>query len=291
MNVASTIFNYLYQMLDSFALLILAAMGLAVIFGMMGIINQAHGEFIMLGAYIFTLTRTAGLPYILCVVIATVGVAIFGLIVDRLIICRLYNRPLDSIVATFGLSMVMTQGMRLIFGSTMPSVAAPLSSFKVGSYSYSIYRLLLVGIAVLLLIAFYIYFMKTKMGLHSRATIQNAEVAKALGVNTNKSYAITFMIGSGVAGLTGALYAPLQSISPDMGQSFVIQSYATVIVGGANPLVGTVLSGGFLGIINGLMTMSAGQFIGRIGLLVAAIICIRVFPKGFSGLVEKLSKR
>ena len=290
MEIIYTIVNYLYQFMDSFSFLVLAALGLAIIFGMMGIINQAHGEFIMLGAYVFTIARTAGIPYILCILLATIFVAVFGLIIDRLIVCRLYNRPLDSIVATWGVSMVMTQGMRLIFGSTMASVATPFGSISFGSHSYSVYRIVLFVIAIILLIAFYVYFMKTKSGLHSRATIQNAEIAKSLGVNTNKAYAMTFMLGSGLAGLAGALYAPLQSVSPEMGQGFVIQSYATVIVGGANPLIGTELSGAFLGVINGFLSLFGGQFVGRIGLLIAAIICIRVLPKGFSGLVEKRSK-
>lgn len=291
MEALSTILNYLYQFVDSFSFLVLAALGLAIIFGMMGIINQAHGEFIMLGAYVFTITRSAGIPYIICILFATIFVAVFGLIIDRLIVCKLYDRPLDSIVATFGISMVMTQGMRLIFGSSMPSPETPFGSVSVGGHSYSVYRLVLFAIAIILLIVFFIYFMKTKAGLHSRATIQNPEVAKSLGVNTNKAYALTFMIGSGVAGLTGALYAPLQSIAPDMGQGFVIQSYATVIVGGANPLIGTELSGAVLGVVNGFLSLFGGQFAGRIGLLIAAIICIRVLPKGFSGLVEKHARK
>lgn len=281
------VIDYLYQIIDSFSFLVIAAVGLAIIFGMMGIINQAHGEFIMLGAYVFTIVRKHGIPFILSVIFAVVFVAFYGLLIDRLIVKRLYHRPLDSIVATWGVSLAMIQGMRLIFGSTMASTSAPLGSISYGGHSYSVYRIVLFAVAIALLIFFYWFFMKTKAGLHSRATIQNADVAGGLGVDTDKAYSLTFMLGSALAGLCGALYAPIQTLSPNMGSGFIIQSFSTVVVGGANPLVGTSLAGVTLGILNGSIALSAGQFAGRIGLLVAAILCIRFLPNGFSGLVEK----
>lgn len=288
--MGETIFNYLYQFFDSFSFLILAAMGLAVVFGMMNIINMAHGEFIMLGAYVFTIACNHGVPFILSVVLAVIFVAAFGVMMDRLIICRLYSRPLDSIVVTWGISLAVTQIVQIIFGTSLPSVSVPLGSFTIGESRFSVYRIVLVGIAALLLAGFYFLFMHTKFGLYSRATMQNAEVAKSLGINTNFEYSATFAVGAGVAGLTGALYAPLMAVSPSMGQSFSIQAFTTVVVGGANPLVGTVLSGASLGIVNSVVSLEAGQFMGRIAMLAAAIVCIRVFPLGFSGLVEKIRK-
>lgn len=257
----------------------------------MGIINQAHGEFIMLGAYAFTICATHKVPFLLSIVIAVAFVALFGLVVDRLIICRLYDRPLDSIVATWGISLLMTQGMRLLFGPNMKSVSTPLGSLTFGGNRYAVYHFVLAAVAIILLALFYWFFMHTKFGVESRATMQKADIANSLGVNTNKTYSITFMIGSGLAGLTGALYAPLMSVAPGMGQSFIIQSFATVIVGGANPLVGTVLAGASLGLVNGVLALELGQFFGRIGLLVAAILCIRLFPTGFSGIIEKRALR
>ena len=287
MEVASAAFRYFYQFMDSFSYLVLAALGLSIIFGMMGIINQAHGEFIMLGAYAFTIPASIGVPYIICIIIAVLFVALFGLVIDRLIICRLYSRPLDSVVVTWGISLVITQGIRIIFGSTLGSVPVPFGSAVIGNETYSVYRLVLMGVSILILILFYLFFMHTGFGLRSRATMQNSEVARALGVNTNFTYSVTFMIGSALAGLCGALYAPLINVTPDMGQQYIIQAFTTVVVGGGNPLVGTVISGSFLGLVNGVLAMRISQFAGRIGMLVAAIIFIRVMPQGFSGLVEK----
>lgn len=283
--------NYLYQFCDSFSFLILSAMGLSIIFGMMGIINLAHGEFIMIGAYITTFFATNGVPLPLSIVLGAIGTGIFGFIMDRLIICHLYSRPLDSVVATWGISLILCQGMRVLFGSSLPGVSTPLGSFMVDGARYSIYRLVLTGIALLLVIAVYLIFMHTKIGLHARATMQNCEIASSLGVNANKMYALTFAFGSALAGLCGGLYAPTMSITPDIGSNFMMESFVTVIVGGANPLVGTVLSGAVLGVVRSTLEFAYSTFMGRVGLLVVAIIFIRLVPKGFSGLVENIKRK
>lgn len=284
------VISYLYQIIDSFSFLILSSIGLAVIFGMMNIINMAHGEFIMLGAYIFTISALAGIPFIVSVLIAVLGVTVFGILIHKLIISKLHSRPMDSIVITYGMSLVMKQLIQIIFGSTMPSVSMPLGSVTAGGNVLSVYRLVLVLISIVMLVAFYMFFNYTKFGLYSRATMQNAEVAKALGINTGFEYSITFAIGAGIAGLAGALYAPVMAVSPILGDSFIIQAFTTVVVGGGNPLIGTFLSGTVLGVISGIAFLEQGQFIGKIAMLVAAIICIRVLPGGFSGLVEKIRK-
>ncbi len=284
------VISYLYQIIDSFSFLILSSIGLAVIFGMMNIINMAHGEFIMLGAYIFTISALAGIPFIVSVLIAVLGVTVFGILIHKLIISKLHSRPMDSIVITYGMSLVMKQLIQIIFGSTMPSVSMPLGSVTAGGNVLSVYRLVLVLISIVMLVAFYMFFNYTKFGLYSRATMQNAEVAKALGINTGFEYSMTFAIGAGIAGLAGALYAPVMAVSPILGDSFIIQAFTTVVVGGGNPLIGTFLSGTVLGVISGIAFLEQGQFIGKIAMLVAAIICIRVLPGGFSGLVEKIRK-
>lgn len=284
------VISYLYQIIDSFSFLILSSIGLAVIFGMMNIINMAHGEFIMLGAYIFTISALAGIPFIVSVLIAVLGVTVFGILIHKLIISKLHSRPMDSIVITYGMSLVMKQLIQIIFGSTMPSVSMPLGSVTAGGNVLSVYRLVLVLISIVMLVAFYMFFNYTKFGLYSRATMQNAEVAKALGINTGFEYSMTFAIGAGIAGLAGALYAPVMAVSPILGDSFIIQAFTTVVVGGGNPLIGTFLSGTVLGVISGIVSLEQGQFIGKIAMLVAAIICIRVLPGGFSGLVEKIRK-
>lgn len=281
----------LYQFCDSFSFLVLASVGLAIIFGMMGIINLAHGEFIMLGAYITTLFATRGVPLIISILLGTVFTGIFGLIIDRLIIFRLYKRPLDSVVATWGISLILSQGILVLMGPSLKGVSTPLGSFTVGGEKYSLYRILLTIISLLLVLLVYYIFMHTKFGLNARATMQKNDIASSLGVNTNKMYAITFMIGSALAGLAGGLYAPTMSITPNFGGNFMMQSFVTVIVGGANPLIGTVISAGALGVVNSILSMLYGTFVGRIGLLIVAIVFIRVCPKGFSGLVETIAKK
>lgn len=284
------IFDLIYQFMDNFAFLILSAIGLAIIFGMMGIINLAHGEFIMLGAYITTLAATSGVPLVLAILLSVIGVGIFGWVVDRLIIHRLYGRTLDSVVATWGISLIMGQGMLILFGPSLAGVSTPLGSISIAGGTYSVYRILLFVIAVLVLVAMYWLFMHTKFGLYSRATMQKNDIARTMGVNTNKMYSFTFMIGAAFAGLTGGLYASTMAISPSFGSGFLMPSFVTVIVGGANPLIGTVLSGGILGVVNSLLDVVWGTFYGRLGLLIVAIIVIRLLPKGLSGLVEnKLS--
>lgn len=281
------LFSFLYQFLDSFAFLILAAIGLAIIFGMMGIINLAHGEFIMLGAYITTFCAVSGVPLPIAILLGAIGVGIFGLIIDRIIIRHLYHRPLDSVVATWGISLIMTQGFLILWGPTLQGTSTPLGSFKIDGTSYSYYRMLLVVIAIGLLIFMYWLFMHTKFGLISRATMQNAEIASSLGVNTKRINSLTFMIGSMFAGLAGGLYAPTMSITPNFGNAFLVESFVTVLVGGANPLIGTVVSGSALGVVNSTLSFLFGTFYGRMGVLVVAILFIRVWPSGFSGLIEK----
>lgn len=170
-------------------------------------------------------------------------------------------------------------------------MSTPFSSIAVGNDQFSIYRLLLFLILLFLLGLVYFVFNRTDFGLHARATMQKCDIAASLGVNSNKMYALTFMIGSALAGLAGGLYAPTMTISPTYGNNFMMQSFVTVIVGGRNPLVGTVLSGSVLGIVNSTLSMVFGTFAGRIGLLIVAILFIRICPTGFSGLVDKIRIR
>lgn len=281
----------IYQFCDSFSFLVLSALGLSIIFGMMGIINLAHGEFMMIGAYITSLLAVAGVPLILAILLGTVGTGAFGLLIDRLIISKLYTRKLDSVVATWGISLVLAQGTQILFGSAIKGVSTPFSSITYKNDQFSIYRILLFFIALALLILIYVIFNKTRFGLHARATMQKSEIAASLGVNSDKMYAMTFAIGSALAGLAGGLYAPTMTISPTYGANFMMQSFVTVIVGGSNPLTGTVLSGTVLGIVNSMLSMAYGTFIGRIGLLIVAIIFIRICPTGFSGMVDRIKVR
>jgi branched-chain amino acid transport system permease protein len=289
--VLDGVFNALYQFQVSFAFLLLSAIGLAVIFGMMGVINLAHGEFIMLGAYITTIAGTQGVPLPLAMLLAALGVAIFGAVVEILVVRRLYGRLLDSVAATWAVGLILSQGMLILTGPSMQGVSSPFGSFTVGSTSYSWYRVVLGIVAVVLLALLYLLFMKTKFGLRARATIQNPSIARALGVDTARMYTLTFALGSALAGLAGGLFAPTATIVPFFGTNYIVEAFVTVIVGGASALVGTPIAAVLLGAINAALGTEYGLYIGRVGLLLTTIIIIRVLPDGISGLLDRWRMR
>ena len=282
-----SILALLFQFADSFAFLVLCATGLAIVFGMMGIINLAHGEFIMVGAYITAFTAHAGLPLPVAMVCGTVGAGVIGTILERLLIRHLYGRPFDSIVATWAISLIASQGMLIIAGPTMPSIGTPLGGLTIAGISFSAYRLIFLAAAVGELIALYFLFMHTRFGIYARATIQRPDMARALGLETNRIYAATFCLGAALAGLTGALYAPTMTLVPTMGTGFIVQAFVTVVVGGGDVLVGTAPAGAILGAVQTWLTASYGTTIGKLGLLLAVIFVVRAMPKGISGWINQ----
>ncbi|WP_407051539.1 ABC transporter permease subunit [Methyloraptor flagellatus] len=283
MDVVTLVFSALYQFADAFAFLVLSAAGLAVIFGMMGVINLAHGEFIMCGAYVTVSAAHAGLPLPLAILIGAVVSGLVGALVEMIVIRHLYERPLDTIVATWGISLIATQGTLILLGSTMQGVGTPFGSFQVGAYSYSVYRVVLAGAAVAVLAGLYALFNWTRFGVIARATIQVPHMAAALGVDTRVIYSLTFGLGAGLAGLAGGLYAPTMTLVPTMGATFIMEAFVTVVVGGADVFLGTAPAAAILGIVKATTTSWAGQLAGQIGLLVTVIVVIRVLPRGISG--------
>ena len=286
--VPSQILNLILQFIDSFGFLVLSAIGLAVIFGMMRVINLAHGEFITVGAYGTALSYHAGVPLPGAMIIGVVLTTVFGLVIEFTIIRRLYGRLLDSMVATWGISLIMIQGLRIVFGSSLPSIGTPLGSVQYGAFSYSTYRLLLAGASLVLLGVLYWMFTSTEFGTRAQATIQDEEMSRALGVDTDRMYLLTFGIGSALAGLTGALYAPTMTIVPGMGSTFLVEAFVTVVVGGASVLVGTTGASVLLGGINAVFSNLFGTFAGRMALLTTTILVIRVLPQGITGLLEQV---
>ena len=287
MSFAYDAFAFLYQFADAFTFLVLSAIGLAIIFGMMGVINLAHGEFVMCGAYSTVLTARSGLPLPLAMLAGALVAGLVGIFLERFIIRRLYHRLFDSIVATWAISLIATQGMLIVAGPSIEGIATPFGSFNLGAYSFSVYRVVLTGIAVLLLLFIYWLFMHTTYGVHARATIQNPAMAKALGVNTGRVYSLTFGLGAALAGLTGGLYAPTTTTVPTMGGAFIVQSFVTVVVGGANVLLGAAPAAAVLAAIQSVVTTRFGQTIGQIGLLITVILVVRLVPRGISGLLMR----
>ncbi len=276
-------FNIFYQFAVNLGFLLFASLGLIVVLGMLNIINLAHGEFIMLGAYTATLAYHAGVPFIVGILLATFVVGLFGIVVERLVMRRFYGQRLNALVATFGLSLILSQGTLLVLGPYLQAVKMPFGGFQYGAYSYSTYFLVLAGGALAVLAACWALFYRTRLGMEMRATMQNPDMAAAMGVPTNRIYMLTFGLGAALAGLTGALYAPTTTVVPLFGTTFIAPAFITVVIGGgANPLLGALTSGTFLSLISTPLSSQLGQFAGRIGLMVAALVIIRFLPQGFS---------
>ena len=287
MATLSVLYSLIYQFGDSFAYLVLAALGLAVIFGMMGVINLAHGEFIMCGAYVTIISAKHGLPLPLAMLLGALSAAMAGVVIERLVIRHLYDRLFDSVVATWAISLIVQQTMLLVAGPSLEGIGTPFGAFSLGEYSFSTYRAVLPLIALCILFALYLLFFKTNYGVCARATIQNANIAQCLGLRTDRLYTLTFALGAGLAGLTGALYAPTMTLIPTMGATFVVESFVTVVIGGANVLLGTAPAAVFLAMIRMALNASYGQIIGQIGMLFAVILIIRVLPEGLSSVLVR----
>lgn len=281
--------SILYQFGTNAAFLLLSALGLIVILGMMNLINLAHGEFMMLGAYAATSVVHRGIPFPLAVIIAALATGLFGVVLERLVIRRFYGRELGALVTTWGISLILAQGALLVFGPYMPPIPIPSGAVGIGSYSFSVYWLVLIAISILLVTALAFVYRATPFGLQARATMQNPTMARSLGIRIDRIYMLTFGLGAGLAGLSGALLAPTTSIAPYMGQQFVAPAFITVVVGGgANVIAGAVGSSTLLSLIETPVSVALGTFYGTMALLVTALLIIRVLPAGISSIGARL---
>ena len=225
--------------------LALISLGLAIIFGMMRVINLAHGEFLMLGGYTVVVATNAGVNiWVAMLILAPLVVGIIGVIVERLLIRWLYGRMVDTLLATWGLSLLLVGLVTSIFGASTAT---------------------------------------TKLGLLARGTMQNAEMASSLGVSTSRIYMITFGLGAAVSGLAGGLLAPMTGGLPTIGATYIAKAFITVISGGAAILAGTTAGSILLGGLNGIFSFIAGSTFGEIALLIAAILLLRLMPRGITG--------
>lgn len=288
----SALFDFLFQFADYVAFLLLAALGLIIVLGIVDIINLAHGELIMLGAYTSTILYQRGVPFGVTVIVTVVVLAVLGAILERLVIRRFYNDKIGALVATWGLSLILSQGVLIVFGPSMASIPQPKMTLNVGGFSYDGYRLLLFGIAIAVVVGLGLVLYRTKLGMRVRATMQNADMARSVGTDTNRIYLIAFATGSGLAGLTGALYAPTTSVAPTFGGTFIAPAFITVVVGGgANPIIGALGSSGLLAGLSTPVRILAGTFMGIVVLLLASLVLIRFLPKGISGSLRDWRRR
>ena len=273
------------QILYGIANLILLSLGLAIVFGMMRVINLAHGEFLMLGGYTVVVSTNAGVDIWLAMfVLAPIVVGGIGIVVERLLIRWLYGRMIDTLLATWGLSLLLIGLVTSLFGaSTATTVSPPLGVISIGEYTSSAYELLLIAITAALCIAVFVVLRMTKLGLIARGTMQNAEMAAALGVSTSQVYMVTFATGAAVSGLAGGLLAPITGVLPTIGAAYIAKAFITVISGGAAILAGTVSASFLLGGVNGVMSFLSGPTLGEVALLFTAIVLLRLMPRGITG--------
>lgn len=268
----------------SVATLLIASIGLAVIFGLMRIINMAHGEFLMIGAFATVLiVRLLDFPVLVAVLGGAAAAALLGLVVEVILIRPLYGRRLvDTLLMTFGLSLILFQMAVNIFGTTSPGISTPFGAVAIGGFSVSVYSLLLTPIAAILIAAIYYVFTRTKYGLLARAAAQNPEMASALGVDAKRVNRSTFMFGAALAGLGGGLLAPIVAVSPGMGQAYIGQAFMTVITGGQAFLAGTLAAAFALGGIQNIVAQLVTTFWGLAALFLTSIIILRFMPEGIS---------
>ncbi len=275
----------LISIANSIALLTLISLGLAIIFGMMRVINFAHGEFIMLGGYATVLSANHGVNlWIAMLVVAPLTVGLIGFVVERLIIRPLYGQIITTMLATWGLSIFLIGAVTTVFGNTVLGVSAPLGNITIGVYSVSIYQLVLIAITALLVGACLFVLNRTRWGLIARGTVQNPTMASAIGIDPTRVYAMTFMAGAALSGLAGGLLAPLSGVIPQMGAAYIARAFVTVISGGSAMVIGTLAAAGILGPTVAILSYAATPVVGEAALLLLAIGLLRILPRGISGL-------
>lgn len=266
----------------SASILIIATLGLAVIFGLMGVINLAHGEFIMFGAYATLVATRSGIPFPLAICIATILTALFGAAIERIIIRHLYGRILDTLLVTWSISLILYQVAVLIFGTVTPGIGMPLGNIKIGQYSMSVYMLFLILVALIVTVGTYLLLTRTRYGIMARASIQDPEIATAMGIEASRINTITFAFGAALAGFAGGILLPAVPATPNMGFAFVTKAFLTVVVAGPVALTGSVVAGGILGVIASVTASFWTTVLGDIFFFLATIGILRLFPLGIS---------
>lgn len=287
--------NLIYGISQS-SVLLLAAIGLAITFGVMGIINMAHGEMVMLGAYVTFVVQellrsfAPGLmDYSLAIAVPTAFLftALVGIAIERSVIRWLYGRPLETLLATWGLSLILQQSVRSIFGPTNKLVSPPswmTGAFELGGLTITWNRLWIVVFALAVFLVLQIVLNRTPMGLQMRAVTQNRRMASAMGIRTPFVDAMTFGLGSGIAGMAGVALSQIDNVSPNLGQGYIIDSFMVVVFGGVGNLWGTLIGALTLGVSNKMLEPLTGAVLGKIIILVLIILFIQRRPRGLFAL-------
>jgi len=275
------------------SILLLVALGLAITYGLMGVINMAHGELMMIGAYATYVVQGFFQKYmpgafdwylVAAVPVSFAASALMGAVLERSVIRFLYGRPLETLLATWGISLMLMQGVRSIFGAQNVEVANPSwmsgGVTVLGSLVLSYNRIAIIVFAILVVTAVWLILNKTRLGLFVRAVTQNRRMADCVGVSTGKIDMLTFGLGSGIAGLGGVALSQLGNVGPDLGQSYVVDSFMVVVLGGVGQLAGTVIAALGLGEVNKFLEPVAGAVLAKIAILVFIIVFIQRRPQG-----------
>ena len=277
-----SILQNLLSGLNTAALLMVAALGLVIIFGLMKVINMAHGEFLMIGAYMtYFITTEHHLPFLAALVFAFVVTACLGVLVEALLLKRLYSKPTETLLATYALSLVLERAIYLLFGAETKNIPIPVpgilhfAGLTIPKYNLFVivFSLCLFGLTVLL-------FQRTSFGRKIRAITQNRAMTECLGIETAKVDTWTFAIGTGLAGVAGALIAPTISVTPSLGAPYLTESFMTVVVGGVQSLAGTLIGAALIGetrtLIGGLTSAVAAKML----VFLLIVVIIRFRPEG-----------
>ena len=278
--------TYILQIFNGISvssIFILAALGLAITFGLMKIINMAHGEFIMIGAYTTYLIQNLFsdyLPesvfdvyYFVAIPCSFLVAGIIGYLLERTIICHLYGRSLDSILATWGVSLFLQQLARSIFG-------APNGSLVLFNMQFPYKRLFIIALVIFAIACIYILLFKTNYGRKIRAVMQNRTMAASLGINTRRIDAYTFAFGSGIAGIAGTALSLLGSIGPTLGTNYIVDTFMVVVLGGVGTLIGTISGGFIIGMSNTTFEFFTDASLGKVIVFTLVILFLQWRPKG-----------
>jgi urea transport system permease protein len=275
------------------AVLVIAALGLAVIFGVAGVINMAHGEMIMIGAYTAAVVGKLGGNTFIAIPVAFVVVGFLGLLIERGIIRWIYDRPLETLLATWGVGIILQTVVKLVFGPELYYVGAPKileGGFRlIGRLPFPWYRLFLIVLAMLLLALVFFVIFKTDFGLKVRAVRRNRAMSGCLGIDTARVDMMIFVFGSGLAGIAGAVLAPIKSVSAAMGFPYAVDSYMVLVLGGVGNLWGVLAGGGLIGEAETILSFIFNNVIGRLLVFLFIVIVIRVVPRGIFGYYERRS--
>jgi urea transport system permease protein len=282
------------------SILLLVALGLAITYGAMGVINMAHGEMVMVGAYVTVLSGIwLGTNIFVAIPLAFIVTALLGLLIERVVVRRLYGRLLDTLLATWGIAILIQQAVRLEFGLSflgihiqglgpgLQNVSVPAilqGTFSIAGADINRYRSFIILVTAILALATWFIIYRTSIGTQVRAIIRNPKMAAACGIDVTRVNAFTFAFGSGLAGVAGVMMSGFKTVFPDMGTPMVVDGFLVVVMGGVGSLLGSVLSAGILGEINGLVAAATNDILARAVVFGVVIAIIVLKPKGLFAL-------